>query len=164
MNLHTIDIQIDESYRSRARPEVLRRAAGATLQREGVEEPCELVVVVTSDETLHELNQRHRGVDAPTDVLAFPHQTKSPGTPPFVFVDAPGFPRYLGDVVISFPRAKAQAAEAGHELPAELQLLVVHGVLHLLGYDDQTGHERARMWEAQQAVLDEMGVEVEPPD
>lgn len=164
MSFHTIDIQIEEPYRARANPETLRRAAEVTLQHASMEEPCELVVVVTGDETLHQLNQRHRGVDAPTDVLAFPHHTKSPASPPFTFVSAPGFPRYLGDVVISLPRAKDQAAEAGNELSAELQLLVVHGILHLLGYDDQTKHERARMWEAQQAILDEMGVEVHPPD
>jgi probable rRNA maturation factor len=70
----------------------------------------------------------------------------------------------LGDVIISFPRAKAQAAEAGNELSAELQLLVVHGVLHLLGYDDQAPPERARMWRAQQIVLDDLGVEVHLPD
>jgi len=162
MSLHTLDIQIEEPYRSRVQPETLQQAAEATLQHQHVEESCELVVVVTGDETVHQLNHRHRGVDAPTDVLAFPHQTKGPA--PFVFVDAPGFPRYLGDVVISFPRAEAQAAEAGNELRAELQLLVIHGILHLLGYDDETEPERDRMWRAQQAVLDEIGVDVHLPD
>jgi probable rRNA maturation factor len=162
MSLHTLDIQIEEPYRSRVQTETLRQAAEATLQHQGVTEPCGLVVVVTGDETLHQLNRRHRGVDEPTDVLAFPHQTEGP--PPFVFVDAPGFPRYLGDVIISLPRAKAQAVEAGNELSAELQLLVIHGVLHLLGYDDETTSSRARMWRAQQGVLDEVGVDVHLPD
>ena len=158
MSFHTVDIQIEKPYKVRVQPETLRRAAEMTLDHQRVEEPCELVVVVSGNETLHQLNQRHRGVDAPTDVLAFPNQTKSP------FVDAPGFPRYLGDVIISFPQARAQAVEAGNELLAELQLLVVHGVLHLLGFDDETETERARMWQAQQAVLDEIGVEVHLPD
>jgi probable rRNA maturation factor len=128
------------------------------LRQQGVAEACELSILVTGDEALQELNRRHRGVDAPTDVLAFPNEAKGP------FVDAPGLTRYLGDVIISFPRARAQAAEAGNALSAELQLLVVHGVLHLLGYDDQTGPERARMWSAQQAVLEGLGVEVHLPD
>jgi probable rRNA maturation factor len=132
-----------------------------------MEEPCELVVVVTGDETLHKLNRRHRGVDAPTDVLAFPHRMNGPA--PFVVVDEPGFRdavrlRYLGDVIISFPRAETQAAEAGNELRAELQLLVVHGVLHLLGFEDQAPLDRTRMWKAQQAVLADLGVEVHLPD
>lgn len=164
MSLHTVDVQIEQPYKSQVQGDTLQQAVEATLRHQRVEEPCELVVVVTEDETLHQLNQRHRGVDAPTDVLAFPHQTKGPTPPPFVFVDAPGFPRYLGDIVVSFPRARAQAAEAGHEVAAELQLLVVHGVLHLLGYDDETEPERARMWRAQQTVLGEMAVEVHLPD
>jgi probable rRNA maturation factor len=135
----------------------MRRAAEATLQHQNVPEACELAVLVTGDETLRELNRRHRGVDEPTDVLAFPNEARGP------FVDAPGLPRYLGDVIISFPRAKAQAVGADNELSAELQLLVVHGVLHLLGYDDQTEPGRARMWRVQQAVLDSLGIEVHLP-
>jgi probable rRNA maturation factor len=157
MSDHTIDVQIEEPYKPQVGGKPLRRAAETVLRQQGVEEPCELAVVVSGDETLHQLNRRHRGVDAPTDVLAFPHKTKSPG---FTFINAPGYPRYLGDVIISFPRAKAQAIEAENELLAELQLLVIHGVLHLLGYDDETEPGRQRMWQAQQAVLEDIGAEV----
>ncbi|MGD2144570.1 MAG: rRNA maturation RNase YbeY [Anaerolineae bacterium] len=160
MSSYSVDVLISEAFRPlrKVQPDVLRQAAMATLKHQRVEEACELVVVLTGDEVLQELNRRHRRVDAPTDVLAFPNETKGP------FVDAPGLPRYLGDVIISFPRTMAQAAEAGNELSAELQLLVVHGVLHLLGYDDQWEPARARMWRAQQAVLDELGIEVHIPD
>jgi probable rRNA maturation factor len=142
---------------SEADTETLRRAALAALAHQQQEEPCELAVVVTDDGVLHELNLRHRGVDAPTDVLAFPNETCGP------FVDAPGQARYLGDVVISFHRAQVQAAEAGHDTQVELQLLVVHGVLHLLGYDDVTEEQRARMWAAQTEVLHALGVQVHVP-
>jgi probable rRNA maturation factor len=160
MSSYMVEVQIEEPYRAQrdARPEVLRRAAEATLQQQRVAKACELTILVTGDETLRDLNRRHRGIEAPTDVLAFPSGVRGP------FVDPPGLPRYLGDVIVSFPRAKAQAAEAGNELLAELQLLVVHGILHLLGYDDQTEPERAQMWRAQQAVLDDLGVEVYLPD
>jgi probable rRNA maturation factor len=160
MRAYIVEVQIEKPYRAQhqVQLEVLRRAAEATLQRQRVAEACELTVLVTGDETLRELNRRHLGVDAPTDVLAFPGEAQGP------FVDPPGLPRYLGDVIISFPRAEVQAAEAGNQLSAELQLLVVHGVLHLLGYDDQTGPERARMWRAQQSVLDDLGIEVHLPD
>jgi probable rRNA maturation factor len=132
----------------------LREAAEATLEQQRVENACDVTVVITEDKVLRELNRRYRGLDATTDVLAFPNETKGP------FVAVSGFPRYLGDVIVSFPQAKTQALEAGNDLSAELQLLVVHGVLHLLGYDDQAEPERARMWQVQQAVLDELGVEV----
>ena len=160
MSPYAVEVQIEKPYRAQqqAQAEVMRRAAEATLKHQCVAEACELAVLVTGDETSRELNRRHRGVDAPTDVLAFPDEAKGP------FVDPPGLPRYLGDVIISFPRAKVQAAEAGNKLSAELQLLVVHGVLHLLGFDDQTGPMRARMWHAQQGVLEDLGVEVHLPD
>jgi probable rRNA maturation factor len=157
MSLHTIEVQIDEQFRAQVQSEPLHRAALATLIHQRVEELCEVAVVVTDDEALRELNRRYRGVDAPTDVLAFPDETQRP------FVGAPGFPRYLGDVIISFPRAEAQAAEAGHDVRAELQLLVVHGVLHLLGYDDVTDEQRARMWAAQADILQTLGVEAHLP-
>jgi probable rRNA maturation factor len=160
MSYYVVEVQIERTFEARqqAQPEAIRRAAQATLQQEQVEEACELAVLLAGDETLRELNRHHRGVDASTDVLAFPNEAQGP------FVDAPGLPRHLGDVIISLPRAEAQAAEVGNTLSAELQLLVVHGVLHLLGYDDQTAQERARMWRAQQAVLDYLGVEAYLPD
>ncbi len=155
-SLYTIEVQIDEQFRAQVQPEPLHRAALATLIHQRVEELCELAVVVADDEVLRELNCRHRGIDAPTDVLAFPDETRGP------FVGAPGLPRYLGDVIISFPRAGGQAAEAGQAVQAELQLLVVHGVLHLLGYDDVMEEQRAKMWAAQAEILQTLGVEALP--
>lgn len=154
---HIIEIQIDEPFQAQAPSVLLRQAALATLVHQQVAEPCELAVVVTDDEALRELNRRYRGVDAPTDVLAFPNEGRGP------FVSAPGLPRYLGDVIVSFPRAAAQAAEAGHAVEAELQLLVVHGTLHLLGHDDAAERPRAQMWKAQSQVLQALGVQVHLP-
>ena len=157
MPLHTIAVQVDEQFQTQVQPDLLHQAALATLTHQRVEEPCDLAVVVTGDEPLRELNRCHRGVDAPTDVLAFPGETRRP------FVGAPGLPRYVGDVIISFPRARDHAAEIGHAVQAELQLLVIHGVLHLLGHDDTTEEQRAQMWTAQTGILQELGVEAHPP-
>ncbi|MCX7680973.1 MAG: rRNA maturation RNase YbeY [Anaerolineae bacterium] len=155
---HQIEIQIDEQFQGRVQPEPLQQAAMATLAHQEVVGACELAVVITDDEALHELNLRYRHVDEPTDVLAFPNETRGP------FVNAPGLPRYLGDVIISLPRAEAQAGEAGHDLLTELQLLVVHGILHLLGHDDIVDEKRARMWAAQSAILSSLGVEARLPE
>lgn len=157
VSLQTVEIRIDEQFQAQVQPDPLHQAALATLTHQQVQESFELAVVVTGDEVLQELNRRHRGVDATTDVLAFPDDTRGP------FVGAPGLPRYLGDVIISFPRAGDQAAEAGHDVQAELQLLVVHGVLHLLGYDDVTEEKRAQMWAAQAEILQALGVEAHLP-
>ncbi|MEA3341921.1 MAG: rRNA maturation RNAse YbeY, partial [Chloroflexota bacterium] len=78
MSLHTIEIQIDEQFQGQVQSAPLRLAALAPLIHQQVEEACDLVVVVTGDEVLHALNRRHRGVDAPTDVLAFPDETRGP--------------------------------------------------------------------------------------
>jgi probable rRNA maturation factor len=155
--MHAIAVHVDEDLESRVETELLCRAALQTLHDQQVESECELAVVVTDDETLRELNRRYRSVDAPTDVLAFADETRGP------FIDAPGEPRYLGDIVISFHRAAAHVAEAGHDVQAELQLLVVHGVLHLLGYDDQAEQPRAKMWRVQSRILQTLGVDVNPP-
>lgn len=157
MSFDNVQVQIDGQFQVRVQSEPLHRAVVASLVHQRVEESYELAVVVTDDRALCELNRRHRGIDAPTDVLAFP------GGDPGPFVAAPGLPRHLGDVVISFHRAEAQAAEVGHDVQTELQLLVVHGVLHLLGYDDATPKQRARMWAAQAEILHSLGVDAHLP-
>ena len=158
MARHKIAIQIDGSFRDQVSPEPLHQVALAALVHQKLEAPCDLAVVVTDDESSRELNHRHLGIDGPTDVLAFPNVTRGP------FVDAPGQTHYLGDVIISFPRAQAQAGELGHDVLAELQLLIVHGVLHLLGYDDTVDSKRARMWAAQGQILSALGIEVPLPE
>jgi probable rRNA maturation factor len=85
-------------------------------------------VLLTRDSEIRALNSRFRRVDSPTDVLSFPAQERP----------APG--EYLGDVVISVESAARQAREAGWRLGEEIQFLVIHGMLHLLGHD----HERDR--------------------
>jgi len=150
-----VDIQVEQEWPFDAG--ALQRAALAALTQQEVP-PVEVAVVVSDDETLRVLNRRYRGIDASTDVLAFPTESRGP------FAGSTGQPRYLGDVVISYPRAVAQAAEGGHSVEAELQLLVVHGVLHLLGYDDQKQRQRAQMWAVQATILEALGVEIDLPE
>jgi probable rRNA maturation factor len=152
---HWVDVQVEGEWSVDV--DVLQRAALATLIHQGAS-LVEVAIVISDDESLHELNRRYRGIDAPTDVLAFANESRGP------FVGAGGYPRYLGDVVISFPRAQEQAVAAGHEVQAELQLLIVHGMLHLLGYDDQEELSRAEMWAAQESILQALGVEINLPD
>jgi probable rRNA maturation factor len=138
-----ITIEIDPSLDFPLDPDLLERAAQATLDLQSALD-ADLTVVVTVDERIRGLNREYREVDAATDVLAFPAGEPDPESGRL----------YLGDVVISLPRAESQAAAGGHELGAELQLLVVHGVLHLLGHDHSGVGEKELMWSAQAAVLD----------
>jgi probable rRNA maturation factor len=138
-----IDLQQDFSESA-----LLKRAAVLTLETESADLDSDLTIVLTDDAQLHELNRDYLGVDAPTDVLSFPADEEDPET---------GI-RYLGDILISIPRARQQAEAAGHSLEAEVQLLVVHGTLHLLGHDHAKVREKARMWKAQAEVMSKLGL------
>lgn len=96
------------------------------------------------------MNLTYRGEDRETDVLAFGMENDQGR-----FVAPSSVPIHLGDLVISYPRAVAQAEEYGQSVEEELNRLVVHGLLHLLGYDDQTDEKRHRMWDRQETILEE---------
>jgi probable rRNA maturation factor len=108
------------------------------------------VVTLTSDEHLREYNRRYRGLDEPTDVLAFAAREKPTDQR---FQAPPGTEHWLGDIVISLPRARAQAHEAGHGMDDEVRLLAVHGFLHLLGYDHLEPDEETAMTELTNRIL-----------
>ena len=155
-----LDVQVEEPFVSAVSPDWLRTAARATLKRLGAQasQGAALALVITDDKALRALNRAYLGIDAPTDVLSFGGESPD-------FVSAPDAEPYLGDVVISYPRAQAQAAAAGHPVDAELALLVVHGVLHLLGYDHIRSDDKAAMWEQQVRVLAELGLaDIQPTE
>ena len=125
---------------------LLELAARAALDHQSAD--GDLTLVLADDEQLHRLNRDYLGIDAPTDVLSFPTSETDPETGR----------RYLGDILLSIPRAEAQARAAGHSLVDEAQLLVVHGVLHLLGHDHAEAGEKTKMWKAQAEILHSLGV------
>lgn len=125
---------------------LLEEAARAALKHQSAN--GDLTLVLTDDEQLRRLNRDFRHVDAPTDVLSFPASETDPET---------GAP-YLGDILLSIPRAEAQARAAGHSLADEARLLVVHGALHLLGHDHAEAEEKAKMWKAQSEILNALGL------
>jgi probable rRNA maturation factor len=131
----------------------LQRAAQKTLEYLLPQEQVDCSIVLTDDAGIQDYNKRYRQVNKPTDVLSFPADTVDPD------VDR----RYLGDVIISYPRAAAQARSGNHPIDEELQLLVVHGVLHLGGYDHLLDEERARMTAAQSEVFSRLGLDISPP-
>ena len=133
---------------------LLAVAARATLAHQSA--PVgELTVLVTGDDMLAALNQSHRGIMGPTDVLAFPAGEMPP---------IPDLAHYFGDIAISLCRAESQAANRGHTVEEELQLLVVHGTLHLLGHDHTESDQKSHMWSAQGQILGQLGVSIRLPD
>ncbi len=111
-------------------------------------------VTYVDDAGIRELNREYRQADKVTDVLSFALEEADSPPPP------PGMPRMLGDVVIAVPTALRQAAERGHSADAELGLLLIHGLLHLLGYDHDTAAKKKKMWARQAELLGELGLEV----
>ena len=123
---------------------LVRCGIGATLREEGASRPgVEVGILVTDDDGIRNLNRDYRGIDTPTDVLAFAMRDG---------VDAELHPEMLGDVAISIETARRQAAERDQPVEDEIGLLSVHAALHLLGYD-HAHDEDADLMEARQTVI-----------
>ena len=133
---HYIPVTADVPGVSDEKKALIRRVIRTALAMQGVDFPCEVDVLVTSDAGIHQINLDMRQVDAPTDVLSFPEFELTPGELPGAEDADPGTGLVpLGDMVLSMERVQAQAKEYGHSNRRELAYLVVHSVLHLLGYD-----------------------------
>ncbi|MDO9130513.1 MAG: rRNA maturation RNase YbeY [Anaerolineales bacterium] len=143
-----IFLDIDPDLKLSLPSDLLEQTAQAALAQQAISPDADLTLVLTGDSQIRELNREFLGIDAATDVLSFPAGETDPETGRL----------YLGDILISIPRAESQARAGGHALEAELQLLVVHGVLHLLGHDHARVKEKARMWAAQAEVLKRIGL------
>lgn len=154
-----IGIQVDESFAGLIDEENLRTVIAHLLQQVG-QPAAELTLVITHDAAVQALNREYRDVDAPTDVLSFAAQEETSDAPELADLPAElaaELTNYLGDVIIAYPYATRQAAHYQNSIAAELRLLAVHGVLHLLGYDHATADEEAAMWARQSAILAAFG-------
>ena len=153
-SLREIDVEVFPAYTGRVSKSWLRMVARQTLQSEGPDESSGISLVIADDETLRGLNLEYCGLDETTDVLSFSlGEAGDDGHPDVGFPAPPDETAQMGEIVISYPQAKRQAREARKPLKAELALLVVHGVLHLLGYDHAEPQEEKIMWAKQDRIL-----------
>ena len=116
----------------------LKKCIEATLEAEGVSAPCEINVLVADNQTIRAINKAYRKIDRETDVLSFPMFQFEPGKLPgdlSAYCDPETGLLPLGDMAISYEKARAQAEEFGHSPKRELGYLTIHSILHLLGYD-----------------------------
>jgi rRNA maturation RNase YbeY len=146
-----ISILIDEEFKSQLKSAWLKNVIRQILQAEKVGTKSEVSLVLTGDEKIRELNKQYLKEDRPTDVLSFPmnEQIKTRT----VFVNIPDGKRHLGEVIISYPQAIRQAAEHGHSTKREIIILLIHGVLHLLGYDHDIPVRKKVMNRKESAIL-----------
>jgi len=104
---------------------------------------CDLSIVIGNNAEIHQLNREYRHIDAPTDVLSFAYDMRVPETNA----------RYLGDIVISAEKVYEQARTAGHSYQMESCILIVHGILHLLGYDHEEESDEVVMFPLQEKIV-----------
>ncbi len=130
-----IVVRVQRQFNSRVNRARLARIASRVLHAEGKD--AVVAIYVTGDSEMRHLNRRFHGVTSSTDVLSFPS----------------GAADTLGDIVISYERARVQAHTAHWRIADELDLLAVHGILHLIGYDDLSPRARRKMWARQEEIL-----------
>lgn len=132
---------------------VIRTVLAKAAEVYGLSPHAEVSVLFTDNETIHVLNKDYRDKDMPTDVLSF---ALSEGEEPSI-IDGPE-EDLLGDIIISVERAAEQAVEYGHSQEREVAFLVLHGMLHLLGYDHETEEERQEMRQEENHILALLGI------
>jgi len=149
-----IEIEIDQEFSDQVDASNLQTVADKVLAITQTSLESEIGLQIIQDDQMQQLNLEYMGVDSPTDVLSFPVPFQNPDT---------GNP-YLGDILISFPTAARQAEAAGHPVTEEISLLLVHGILHLLGYDHLTPEEKTAMWEIQDTILNALQIHARPTE
>lgn len=143
----TVQITFQSTADFHAWEEQIVRACSMILKQLELEHGA-LTVVLTDEETIRDMNDKYAGLDHATDVLSFTNGETDPET---------GIP-YLGDILIAVPIAERQAIEYGHSTGAELSLLAIHGLLHLMGYDHSDDEGKERMWTLQASALRSLGI------
>ena len=142
-----IRVEINPSLESSFDVVILQKAGQVTIDHCQPDQVVDLTILLTDDDQIREMNKKYLNIDDTTDVLSFSSKEIDPDSNRI----------YLGDVIISHTRALNQARLAGHDVKVELQLLVVHGVLHLLDYDHGDPDQKTRMWSAQEIILEKLG-------
>ena len=172
-----VDIIDDQAYLASGQEKLLHEVIEAAAKYLNLPEGIELDLSIVSNEEIQVLNRDYRGLDKPTDVLSFAltevtsefdvdfahldlteEAEETEDLEETEFEDEEAIPQHLGDIIISYPRAQAQAPDYGHSLGRDLAFLAVHGFLHLNGYDHQTEEEAQEMVKIQEEVLTTYGL------
>ena len=155
MTESAITIAIEAPCTATADEADLRSLALYALAAEGVNGSVALTVVLVDDQAIHELNRQYLAHDEPTDVITFALDEEAAATDAPFILPGEGTFRQLGEIYISCERAAAQSGEWASNPAREVRFLTIHGVLHLLGWDDATPEQRTRMLARQETILDE---------
>ncbi len=144
---YEVAVLVDSEYREKIDLEQYKQCAVEVLEIERADSGM-LSLVFTDQDHIHSLNLEYAGVDEPTDVLSFANGDIDPTTDKISF----------GDVIIAVPVAEVNASSHNRELEEELALLVIHGVLHLLGFEHASPEDKRVMWDRQSTVFAKLGI------
>jgi probable rRNA maturation factor len=147
-----INILIEEGIEAEAGADWLQRVVDNSLLAENMPPHVEISLVVTGQERMQELNRQYRGQDRPTDVLSFA-MSESSEDEPAAFIGPPDGLLHLGEIIVSYPQSVIQAQEHGHSIKKEMAILIIHGVLHILGYDHEKPDMEAKMLAREKDIL-----------
>jgi probable rRNA maturation factor len=147
-----VSVSYDEGFENCVAEEILIRIATTALKHENAED-AEMSILMTGQEYILELNNEYLHADHDTDVLSFAMQENEEGMD---FVVPDDGIRHIGEVVISYPQAEIQAKEHGHSAMKETAILLVHGTLHLLGYDHDIEERKTVMWKHTDDIIEEL--------
>lgn len=146
-----IDIKIQRNMKTSFSREWFHNIISSVLRIEKVKDDTEVSLFLTDDAHVRRLNKRYRGINSTTDVLSFSASDTMAGDPPFTWPVE--YIRQLGEIIISYPQAMKQSMELGNDIGDELQFLIVHGMLHLLGYDHEQAEDERRMKRREKAII-----------
>lgn len=151
-----INILVDDSISDAPDPDWLESLAEQVLIAQNASPEAEVGLVITTQENIRQLNLSYLEEDKPTDVLSFPMIAEPSGNATVQFVAAPDGHLHLGEVIISYPQAIIQAGEHGHPVNREIAVLLIHGILHLLGYDHDQPEPERQMKERESDILNQI--------
>jgi probable rRNA maturation factor len=146
-------LEIDEQFAGFCDRSQIEAAVQAVLEATQSTESS-VAISITDSAAVQQLNFQYRQINAPTDVLSFSYQP-DPDFPEPATAEIAG---HLGDIIIAYPVAQAQAEISGHTPMDEIVLLVVHGMLHLLGFDHDSKTNKASMWSIQSSLLTKLNL------
>ncbi len=147
---------VDEGLEDYLEARWLENIAKKVLVAQGADSGAELGLVIVGQERIRQLNLSYLGEDKPTDVLAFSMLPQQPGESKGSFVNPPDGMQHLGEVIISYPQAVAQAEERRHPVKREIAILTIHGILHLLGYDHDKPEPELQMKAREAKILSQV--------
>lgn len=148
----TIFFDIPPEYEDKVDDQALRKNIELLMINLDMDDSMSFTIAFMDDVSIRSINQQFRDVDAPTDVLSFPSDEINPEDGS----------KYIGDILISMDTAERQSQEQRIDAVDELHLLIIHGLLHLLGYDHETDDQKSEMWQVQSKLLQILNCPADP--